>query len=200
MKPRKWDFKLFVLCGTDGFAYRFEVYSGKENNDSKRMNNEPDLGACANVVVRLSRIIPKNENYTLYFDNYYSTLNLLAFLAHEGIYCLDTVRRNRITNCKLPNEQDMKKEDRGTSYEFVGTLDNIDISSIVWKDNKLVTLISTFVGQLPESSAKRYYKNTKTSKEVKCPHVIKEYNQHMGGVDPLDANMARHKIYLKSKK
>lgn len=119
MKPHKWGFKFFVLCGVSGFAYRFEVYSGQENNISNRTASEPDLGACANVVVRLARIIPKNMNYRLYFDNYYTTLDLLQFLAENGILALGTVRRNRITNCKLPTEKEMKKEARGTSYEYV---------------------------------------------------------------------------------
>lgn len=54
MKPHKWDLKLFVLCGVSGFAYKFEIYSGQENNDSHRFATEPDLRACANIVVRLA--------------------------------------------------------------------------------------------------------------------------------------------------
>ncbi|KAF2893557.1 hypothetical protein ILUMI_12617, partial [Ignelater luminosus] len=49
-KPHKWGYKLFVLSGISGYSYNFEVYTGQEN---KINNNEKDLGACANVVVRL---------------------------------------------------------------------------------------------------------------------------------------------------
>lgn len=51
--PRKlhnWSYKLF---GTSCFAYGFEVYSGQYDSDVK----QPDLGACANIVVRLVRKI-----------------------------------------------------------------------------------------------------------------------------------------------
>lgn len=201
MKPHKWGFKLFVLCGVSGYAYDFEIYSGQENNDKQRIDaGEPDLGAAANVVVRLARSIPKNQNYRLYCDNYYTSPRLMAYLAQNGIYSLGTVRRNRITSCKLPSEKDMKKDPRGTSYEFVGDLDDISISSLVWKDNKVVTLLSTFAGELPLSTINRYDKRSKSTSEISCPFVVKEYNRHMGGVDLLDAFMARHKILLKSKK
>lgn len=51
-----------------------------ENNPDQRLHNEPNLGASANIVVRLARIIPKNQNYKLYFDNYYTTLALEVYL------------------------------------------------------------------------------------------------------------------------
>jgi len=78
-KPNKWGYKIFVLSGVSGFSYNFEVYSGLENNPDQRLQNEPNLGASANIVVRLARIIPKNQNYKLYFDNYYTTLALEVY-------------------------------------------------------------------------------------------------------------------------
>ncbi|XP_065318907.1 piggyBac transposable element-derived protein 3-like [Gordionus sp. m RMFG-2023] len=85
MKPHKWGFKFFILCGVSGFAYDFELYSGQENDSEKRPATEPDLGASSNIVVRLSRTIPINQNFKLYFDNYYTSINLLIYLAKKGI-------------------------------------------------------------------------------------------------------------------
>ena len=73
-KPHKWGYKLFVLSGVSGFTYNFEIYTGQENDQSKRLPNEPDLGCSANIVIRLLRNVPKFENFRVYFDNYYSTL------------------------------------------------------------------------------------------------------------------------------
>ncbi|KAL4126528.1 hypothetical protein QTP88_010749 [Uroleucon formosanum] len=97
-KPHKWGYKLFVLSGASGFAYNFELFTGQENNSELRNINEPDLGSSANVVVRLARIIPKRQNYKLFFDNYYTTLPLLVYLKKENILSLGTVRRNRLKN------------------------------------------------------------------------------------------------------
>lgn len=92
-KPNKWGYKLYVLCGVSGFAYKFELETGAENIVA---SGEPDLGAASNVVVRLSREIPRNQNYRIYFDNYFTSLLLLEYLAKQGILSLGTIRRNRI--------------------------------------------------------------------------------------------------------
>ncbi|XP_035208223.1 uncharacterized protein LOC118182953 [Stegodyphus dumicola] len=61
-----------------GFAYKLELYSDQQNNEKYRLNGELDLDASANVVIRLARIIRRNKNYTLYFDNCYISIPLLA--------------------------------------------------------------------------------------------------------------------------
>ncbi|GFY56842.1 DDE_Tnp_1_7 domain-containing protein [Trichonephila inaurata madagascariensis] len=90
IKPHKWGFKFFVLCGISGFAYKLEIYSGQENNEKYRQKGEPDLGASANVVIQLARIISRNKYYKLYFDNYYTSIPLLAYLSKEGLHSLET--------------------------------------------------------------------------------------------------------------
>lgn len=103
-KPHNWGYELFILSGVSGFSYHFEIYIGTENEKQFHLPDEPDLGASSNVVVRLSRITPTSQNFTVYFDNYYTSLPLMHYLANKGIHCLGTVRRNRISNCKLPTE------------------------------------------------------------------------------------------------
>lgn len=107
MKPHKWGYKLFVLSGVSGFSYNFEIFTGQENNDEFRPSCKPDLGAAANVVVRLSRVVPKNQNYKIYFDNYYTTILLLVYLKKIGILSLGTARRNRLCNVLLLQEKEM---------------------------------------------------------------------------------------------
>ncbi|GBO18512.1 PiggyBac transposable element-derived protein 2 [Araneus ventricosus] len=199
-KPHKWGYKLFVLCSTSGFAYNFEIYSGQENSPESRLPTEPDLGASSNVVVKLTRDIPKNMNHKLYFDNYYSCVPLLVYLHKQGILSLGTARRNRIPNCKLPTEKELKKFPRGSSDEFVTNVDGVDVSSVIWKDNRCVVFLSTFTAKLPEKKVKRFERSTKTHKEVDCPEVVTVYNKHMGGVDLLDSHLGRHRIRMKAKK
>lgn len=92
-------------------------------------------------------------------------MDLLVYLAKNGILSMGTVRRNRVPNCKLPTERKLKKEVRGTSHEFVANYKNTDISSTVWKDNRVVNLLSTLGGQQPITSIKRYDKVLKVTKE-----------------------------------
>lgn len=125
MKPNKWGFKLFVLCDTKGLAYNFEIYTGAEDLYTQRKDDEPDLGASGNVVVRLTRVINKFMNYSFFCDNYYISLPLLVHMAKNGIYVTGTARRNRIPNCKLMDESKMKKMPWGTSEEFVACVDRV---------------------------------------------------------------------------
>ncbi|KAJ8887162.1 hypothetical protein PR048_013377 [Dryococelus australis] len=56
-KPHKYGYELFVISGISGCAYDFEVLTGDENRVDKQ-NVSEELRACANVVVRLSSIVP----------------------------------------------------------------------------------------------------------------------------------------------
>lgn len=56
-KAGKSGYKVFVLCGTSGFAYNFEVEFGAENIIEP---GEPNLDAASNVVMKMTRYIPRN--------------------------------------------------------------------------------------------------------------------------------------------
>lgn len=198
-KPHKWGYKIYVICGISGYAYDFEVYTGQENQPEKRLPSEPDLGASSNIVVRLSRKIERNVSHKLYFDNYYFTsVKLMVYLARNGIHALGTVRRNRIPNTKMPNEKQMKS--RGDAVEMVTTVEGVDVSCVAWLDNKQVMLMSSFAGKNPESNISRFDRKKKQTIQISCPHVVKIYNKHMGGVDLLDSHMGRHRNKMRSMK
>lgn len=55
--------------------------------------------------MRLCRVIPKNENFKVFFDNYCTFLPLLVYLKRQSIYSFGTVRRNRLKNVKLPSDE-----------------------------------------------------------------------------------------------
>lgn len=205
-KPHKWGMKLFVLCDSFGYAYRFEIYNGA--GDNKKLPGCPDLGSSANVVIRLSQTVPDFKNYIIYFDNFYTSIPLLVYLRARGIYSLGTIRVNRVATCKLPSDTAVKKEARGYSIEFVGQAYGIDIATVLWKDNKSVRLASSYVGIKPfehvnpnhqPSKASRYDRKKKQHVEIDCPEIIKEYNRHMGGVDLMDGLMGRYHVRAKTR-
>lgn len=206
-KPHKWGMKLFVICDSYGYSYGFELYSGASSNLTPQ--GAPDLGAAANVVSRLSQIIPNHQNHIIYFDNFYTTLPLMVYLYSRGIYSLGTLRVNRIGNCKLPTDKEVANKPRGYSTEFVGSSYGVDLSTTLWKDNKCVRLASTYVGVLPfktddmthgTSKAVRFDRASKQRIEVNCPTIIHEYNAHMGGVDLMDGLLGRYHIRMKTTK
>jgi len=67
-----------------------------------------------------------------------------------------------------------------------------------WRDNKVVTLLSTFVEIDPISKVKRFSKTENKFIEIDCPNIVSVYNKHMGGVDLLDSLLGRQKIKIRS--
>jgi len=94
----------------------------------------------------------------------------------------------------------MKKQGRGSFSEYITTVDGVDVACVRWFDNKLVTLLSTFVGADPVTESQRWFRKEKIRKSVVCPQIVTVYNKHMGGVDTLDSMMGLYRIHVRSKK
>lgn len=75
-KPKRWGYKVFVLADSSGMVYNFEVYTGCISP----CNGQPDIGASGNIVLTLSSIIPDNISHKLYFDNWFSSVDLQMLL------------------------------------------------------------------------------------------------------------------------
>lgn len=65
------------------------------------------------------------------------------FLYKRGILSLGTIRKNGISGCKLPEKLTTKRAD---FIEYLLTILAVDISTVTWKDNKVVIFTSTYVG------------------------------------------------------
>jgi hypothetical protein len=84
-KPHKWGFKVWARCGNSGILYDLEVYTGKQQDDK-------ECGQVGAVVKRLVQHLPKNIGHKVYFDNLFSTINLIKHLQAGGILALGTIR------------------------------------------------------------------------------------------------------------
>ncbi|KAG0421938.1 hypothetical protein HPB47_002205 [Ixodes persulcatus] len=65
------------------------------------------------------------------------------------------LRINRVKGVSMPSDKEMKQNGRGSFEEKVATLDGIQLACTRWQDNKVVTLLSTFVGAEPVLTAPR---------------------------------------------
>ena len=77
-----------------------------------------------------------------------------------------------------------------------------DHSQIVtrWNDNAPINLLSSLLGDKPISSASRYSRPSKKYVDIPQPHVVKMYNNHMGGVYRFDQNQNHLRIKVGGKK
>ena len=90
----------------------------------------------------------------------------------------------------------LDKKERGAMKEvFTGC-----ISVVKWKNNKVVSVASNKLRSDPRKKTRRWNRIEKKHNEVDQLNSIYIYNQHMGGVDLLDQQIAAYRYRIRSKK
>ena len=193
-KPVKFGYKFWVAETPFGFAIQFYSYAGKDEN------NDSNLGLGGSIVTNLTKKLPSQigSNYHIIMDNFFTSLNLLRIRKAKGIAATGTARINRLEYAPLRPIKEMEKLERGASD--VVTDKNSNLTLVRWKDNKLVTVASTFVGKMPLRKDHRYVKAQNGRTEIDKPQSIFLYNKGMRGVECLDQNISSYKIGDLSKK
>lgn len=210
MKPIKRGFKVWARADSlTGYLYQFQVYTGKTEN--------VESGLGSNVVMRLCQSFI-NENYMghIAFDNFFSSPALLQNLYDKGIYATATVRNDRqdmpllvkkpkVTGNKEVDEKiakavkdanhKTKKLKRGEWKWRVKE----NVGFIIWKDNKLVSVLSTAFHPKQKTSCGRTQSDG-SKKTFDCPLSITEYTKRMGGVDRFDQKRTPYAVGRKSSK
>lgn len=157
------------------------------------------MGMSSNVVVRLSRSIPRHINHIMFFDNFFTSEQLMIYLHKEGIQAIGTVRQNRVKDHGLIGKA-FAKTSRGTFETRSCTKEGVELHLVQWNDTRVVTTLSNYLGAEPTTPIQRYNRRTKTHVVVKRPLCIGQYNEGMGGVDLMDSLLGYYKISLKTKK
>ncbi|XP_039627296.1 uncharacterized protein adamtsl5 [Polypterus senegalus] len=161
---------------------------------------EPNISASGNIVLMLAQVIRGAVNHSLYFDNWFSSLDLFVALANKGIPALGTVQKSRLQGCNFSVDTDMKKKGIGTFEEKKVVVVNVEIRAEKWFDNRGVIVASTFASAQPVSNIEKWDRKSKKKVSIECPNIISMYNKFMGGLDALDALIAYYHIHIRSKK
>lgn len=139
-------------------------------------------------------------SHKLYFDNWFTSVDLQMVQEKRKIHCVGTARSNRLPGCNFPTDKEMKKKGRGAFEEKETMLNGVSLRAVKWFDNRAVTLLSTFASANPTTTAVRWDKKRKATVQVKCPSIVNTYNKGMGGVDLLDSLIALYRTKIRSKK
>ena len=112
--PYKWGFKIWARCGVNGVLYDFNVYVGKSNDYDPDVVR--DFGKVGAVVIKLTNTLPSNMNHKVYMENLFSSLKLFKYLKQEGIWCVGTIRGNRLEGGSsiMKSKKQSEKELRGS--------------------------------------------------------------------------------------
>ena len=136
-------------------------------------------------------------NHHVYFDNFFTGVQLLSSLKEDNIYACGTVRQNRSGLPTNINDKKSKKKMDIGEYEFMTT--KTGLTWIKWMDKKPVYFLSNYHDASEVTTVNRRQKDG-SLKCVSCPVISSDYNKHMGYVDYADRLISVYKIDRKSKK
>ena len=92
--------------------YDFFIYEGKPStNDTDNTDNTDydHLQKSAQVVAKLCQNLTIHKNKKLFFNNWFSTLELMLYLKNKGILAVGTIRLNRLGGCSVSSNKDLQK-------------------------------------------------------------------------------------------
>lgn len=138
-----------------------------------------------------------NVGHKLFFDNWFTTLDLLIYLKKRGILSCGIVRANRLQGCPLLSNEELKERGRG-SIDYKSDL-NSGVCVAKWLDNNSEYVALNFAGVEPVGKVKRWSDAEKCKKEIDCPLIVLQYNKGMGGVDLADMLIALYRIPCKTR-
>lgn len=145
-KPIRFGFKIWMLCSSNGYPYKMEIYAGKKQG----VQSYEPLGA--RVVNDLLAAVVNPLHVEVFFDNFFSSYKLFHDLAKKNFKATGTLRQGRTGQCPLKSTKEMKKLERG-EYDFWS--DGV-VFVCGWNDNAAVTVGSNHYTHEPLQNASRY--------------------------------------------
>ena len=98
-KRSRFGIKVFNVCEKTGYVYRFRVYTGTQDPVTDINNILPNdahhLGTTGKLVVFMMMPL-LHKGYSLFVDNYYTSVELFHYLHGNGTNVCGTVRKNRV--------------------------------------------------------------------------------------------------------
>ena len=140
-KPIRWGIKTFLWCDSmNGYIVNAEIYTGRRDG---ALAINADLGVTGNVVVRMLEEY-RDQNYCVYTDRFYTSVQLAEFLLTRGIRTCGTAMTNR----RLFPKQ-LKKKQGQLRKENSELLFNRKVAAIVWQDKKPVYFVTSIYVDAP---------------------------------------------------
>jgi len=162
-KPLKRGYKCWVCADEFSYVCEFQIYTGKAESSEKQLG--------ARVVKDLTRELV-GKNHHVYFDNFFTGVDLLLSLKKEKIFACGTVRSNRTG---LPKSVTPDKEMKPGQYDF--RTSNSGIRWIKWMDKKGVCFLSNYHDPCEITTVNRRQKNGSLL-QVDCPVMSSDYNKY----------------------
>ena len=186
-KPVKFGNKMWMFCSADDFPYKFDEYCGKDPLRTGLLG--------IHVVDTMLQPAQNNKQHVVFFDNFFTSHQLLHSLTERNTRACGTKRENRTGHCPLMTNKNAKKKARG-AYDYRS---DRTIVCVKWNDSCPVVAASNFFGISPVQKAERTVKR-RPKRFIDQPFIIKMYNEGVGGLDVCDRLLSSYRPRLQSKK
>ncbi len=123
-----------------------------------------------------------NEGHIVFTDSYYNSIHFARKLEDKGFGICGSICKNRKEMTKIDYDKLKKYDIRILSQRMKKS----DLSLIVWKDNKILRLLTNTFETYKNIDVERSDETEDETHLVKMPFPIAEYNKYMGGVDLSD--------------
>lgn len=144
-------------------------------------------------MIKLCETLPRHQDFTVHFENWFTFIELQIQLKSWGIWSVGTIRSNRLRDCNLKCEKELKKVGRGAVDSRVGKKSGIHV--VCWLDKSAAQLFSTHAAMESMSTLHSWNKNQHKYVQAPCPAIV-----HIGGVDLFDMLMSLYKVDHRSNK
>jgi len=169
-----------------------DIYCGKDSTAVGPLGER--------VVTKMVNVVERNSSlnaHHIYFDNFFTSYNLLSALRDRGMCATGTIRENRTVGAHtvLMTSKDMKKKERG----YYDSACDGRICIVQWMDNSTVCIANNSLSHEPTHVVRQYVKPNPNQSVVQ-PHIIHQYNIGMGDVDVMDRLLSSYRPMLRGKK
>ncbi|GBP23589.1 PiggyBac transposable element-derived protein 4 [Eumeta japonica] len=173
-KRHKYGIKLFKLCTPPGHTFKINIYADKQNEEVNVTPQRVVMNLCQDLL---------NKGYSLYTDNWYTSVSLARELLENETHLIRTLRKNRKHFSKVDVSTKLKKG------HFIAKESEDGITVLRWKDKRDVLVLST-------KHSTRFVSGTKNNKTTMNPAIVVDYNKAKGAVDLVD-QMAAYQTPLR---
>lgn len=188
MKPDKRGIKMWMMCTSHlGYTLGFDLYSGKNSSVQKS-----GKGLGYDVVMHLTQKL--NVGHHIYFDRFFTSVDLMIALHKEGLWSCGTVN---VTRKKMPQYMKNLKLLEKNNSKSVQCIEYPNLLCTAWLDKKQIMMLSTN----SRSDICEVTRRKGSEKQiVSCPSSFAVYNKNMGGVDLADQKRKYYTLSRKSSK
>jgi len=178
MKPVQYGFRSYVLADSkSGYTWKMKIHANYDRKFRKKAKGNDN---SKRIVLEL--IEELNKGHIIFSDSYYTSIELARELDLKGFGLCASIGKNR-KDLPIYDHDSLTWHERKT-YKM--SLQNSDLSLVIWKDNKVVQLITNVYDPKSLDFKNRNSHRSDEVITIKIPTPIMKYNEFMGGVDLSD--------------